>query len=552
MTSMTSSVRGRSAEEMVSEIRRGTGERSLRAFARAYLPHYFKHEPSAMHLEIADELERMVEDRGSRLAVAAPRGHAKSTLVTLGYILWCVLYGHEKFVVIISDTSDQARDMLTHIKHELEGNQRLVEDFPEACEQPGLKAPAERWRKDDLITRHGVRVMAIGSGQRLRGRRFKEARPTLIVLDDAENEESVRSPEQRTQKLEWFTSTVCKAGTGSTNMVAVGTVLHTESLLAGLLDGKKLPGWKALRYKALLEWPSRMDLWESWERVYNLTEEYGGRTGPGAATAYFTANRAAMEEGARVLWGPVDPIESLMTVRTRDGAASFEREKQNEPGGMENTLFRPEDIHYWDEDPRPDRPTSMVDADERVYRAATAEELIGKLGYSGSVVIGVDPSLGLPGKGHDNSGVVVLLRDSRTKVRYVLHAAMVRLRPDELLAHILQLCRQYQATRVAFESVHFQSVMANNLKQALDRASLNGVYVQEVKQTASKLSRFQAMQPLIAGGRVLFSRRQLNLLTELMQIPHGSHDDGPDALELSLRCAERGLFRFANCRKGAI
>ena len=553
----------------IGSLRRQSGEASLMAFMKLYLPHYFKKEPSVIHTELAAELERMAGDRGSRLAVAAPRGHAKSTVVTLAYALWCVVYRRESFIVIASDTADQARDHLAHIKAELEGNERLMDDFPEACELPpgsGLRPPATRWRKDDIATRHGVRVYAVGSGQRLRGKRHKDARPTLIILDDVESEESVRSQEQREQKLEWFTSTVTKAGTPTSNLIIVGTVLHTDSLLARALDPHRLPGWRAMRYKAVSRWPDRMDLWDRWEGVYNLREEFEGKSGPEASRRFFAAHRADMELGAELLWPQADSLLDLMTLRTRDGAPSFEREKQNEPAGLEQSYFSADRVFYWD-DLGGAGPESSVPVEREVIgwdpvrgvrygepvgvvRAATPAELLLALGSTRKVIIGIDPSLGLPGGRHDNSAVVVLAKRSSSPIRYVLDADISRRRPDELVAQVVRMAQVYDAREIAVESVQFQSLLAANLKAALSQAGLGGVYVREVKQTTSKIARIQGMQPEVASGRVRFSRRLVALVNELLTFPYGAHDDGPDALEIALRCANKPQARAVPCLGG--
>src|SRR5687767_9985464 len=114
------------AHEAVSDVRRKKGAPSIEDFGRAYLPHYFQLPGSRMHREVAQLLEKATTERGARIAVAAPRGHAKSSLVSLTLILWCVCYQLERFIVLFSDTGNQASDLLSHVKKELEGNRRLI------------------------------------------------------------------------------------------------------------------------------------------------------------------------------------------------------------------------------------------------------------------------------------------------------------------------------------------------------------------------------------------------------------------------------------------
>lgn len=73
------------ARRQISALRRKTGEQSILAFAKAYLPAHFKLAPSPMHKELFVDLQNASRQRGARLAIAAPRGHAKSTIVSLAY-----------------------------------------------------------------------------------------------------------------------------------------------------------------------------------------------------------------------------------------------------------------------------------------------------------------------------------------------------------------------------------------------------------------------------------------------------------------------------------
>jgi hypothetical protein len=101
-------------------------------------------------------------------------------------------------------------------------------------------------------------------------------RPTLIVLDDVENETEVRSAEQRLNKLEWFNKAVLKAGSSLTNIVVAGTILHYDSLLATLLSPAKSPGWTTRKYQAVTSWAQNQDLWE---RSHALLHLSGGAAG---------------------------------------------------------------------------------------------------------------------------------------------------------------------------------------------------------------------------------------------------------------------------------
>src|SRR5215212_4712968 len=102
-------------------------------WARAYLPHYFPGAPADFHAELFGRLRDLHRRRNSKEAVIAPREGAKSTVITLAYVLHCALEQHEPFALILSDSAGQAQDQLRHIRHELETNEAIARDYPDAA-----------------------------------------------------------------------------------------------------------------------------------------------------------------------------------------------------------------------------------------------------------------------------------------------------------------------------------------------------------------------------------------------------------------------------------
>lgn len=106
-----------------------------RYFVQTYFPHYIRHsDPSELHRYLFQRLPRIVASpKGEQDAIAAPRGEAKSTLVSQLFVLWCLVYGIKHYALVVMDSIDQAYPMLEAIKAELEFNPRLLADFPEVC-----------------------------------------------------------------------------------------------------------------------------------------------------------------------------------------------------------------------------------------------------------------------------------------------------------------------------------------------------------------------------------------------------------------------------------
>ena len=504
--------------QQLASMRKLICKDSLLLFAELYLGHHFILPGSVMHREMAKLLTDASNKRNARIAIAAPRGHAKSTLVSLAYVLWSICYGREKYVVIISDTADQSVDLVTTIKGELETNPLLIEDFPEVAEPHGRKPAPKRWRKAEFITRNEAKVLALGAGQKIRGRKHGRHRPTLIILDDSENEADVDSPDQRESRRKWFHKAVMNAGTTAhTNVVVVGTILHYESLLSELIDGKK-HGWSARKYKAVLSWANRDDLWQKWQEIYTYIGQFEDRAGPEAAEAYFKANCETMLDGTEVLWPELENYLQLMEIRLRDGQASFDSEKQNDPIDPASSLFDMQAARYWDD----------------TY--ASDQELMADLGGDFKILGACDPSMGMAGRSRDYTAIITLAKHEQTGNLYLLDAFIGKLKPKQIIQKIIEYQRIRKYARFGIETNQFQDFLADELIRI---SNTEGVYVpiKKIKHTSDKLGRIQSLEPLISTGMLSLSRRHQKLLDQLRQFPKAAHDDGPDALEMAVEVA---------------
>lgn len=304
----------------VRRINRRSGHlRDLLDWGRKYLPEHFARPPSIMHRWLAARLDAARLDRGTKLNLLAPRGSAKSTLGTLAMPLLAAVEGWEPYIWIVSDTKHQACSHLENVKAELLENRLLADDYPTVAGR-GLV-----WRANMIVLRNGVAIEAFGTGQRIRGRRRRQHRPTLIVCDDLQNDGHIRSALQREHSRDWFHGTLLNAGTPTTNVVNLATALHRDALAMEL---HRTPGWTSRLFQAIVRWPTNMSLWSRWEAIYSDLSKPDYQA---AARAFYEQNRRAMDAGAVLLWPEVDDLYTLMRLRAESGRTAFEREKQNSP-----------------------------------------------------------------------------------------------------------------------------------------------------------------------------------------------------------------------------
>lgn len=177
------------------------------------------------------EIFQLLEDaKHQNIVITAFRGSAKSTIVTMAYVIWSILGKQQKkFPIILGSTQAKAQTHLLAIKHEFEQNELLRADLGPFREENN------QWGALSLILPQYDAKISIGSvEQSIRGLRHYEHRPDVIVCDDLEDMESVRTQESRDKLFEWLTSDVLPAGDKDTRMLFIGTPLHEDSLLRRL------------------------------------------------------------------------------------------------------------------------------------------------------------------------------------------------------------------------------------------------------------------------------------------------------------------------------
>lgn len=466
-------------------------------FVNTYFPHYIRSpHKSELHKYLFTRLPEIIRSEKSETdAIAAPRGEAKSTLVSQLFVLWCLVTGRKRYPVIVMDSIDQAYPMLEAIKAELEFNPRLMMDFPEACGQGRV------WQSGTIVTRNDAKVQVAGSGKKLRGLRHGPYRPDLCVLDDIENDEQVRNPDQRDKLQSWLTKTVLPlGGAGSKfDVVYIGTILHYDSVLNRTLANKL---WKSAKFKALLKWPDNMALWERWEELLR-------NDGEEVADAFYAANRAAMETGSICSWA-ARPLLALMKIRARDGHDTFDSEYQNDPVAGDNAPFA-KVIQFW-----------VNRLDEWLFYGAC------------------DPSLGKQGASRDPSALLVGGFNRQTGILDVVEAQIKKRLPDRIIEDVIALQRQYRCLVWAIETVQFQEFLRSEL---VKRSAAAGIPVpaRAVTPHSDKLLRIETLQPHMANGLIRLHPSQTTLIDQLRHFPKADHDDGPDALHMLWMLCQSGF-----------
>ncbi len=347
--------------EVVDLDRKAKASDDFCYFCDAYFPMTFDLPWSDDHLKVIAKIEQSVL-KGGLFAMAMPRGSGKSTLSECA-CLWAVLYGHREFVALIGSDEGHAASMLESIKTELDGNDLLLEDFPEVCHPiRSLDGIANRcagqlcdgcrthieWTAKEIVlptiegsTASGAVLKVAGITGRIRGMKLKRpdgrpVRPSLVILDDPQTDESARSLSQCDQRERILKHAVLGlAGPGKKIAgVMPCTVIRPGDMADRILDRKIHPQWQGQRTQMVYSFPTNEKLWDEYARI--RAEALRNDQGLDPATEFYRQNRDAMDAGAVVAWSArynydeLSAVQHAMNLKLQDERAFF-AEYQNDP-----------------------------------------------------------------------------------------------------------------------------------------------------------------------------------------------------------------------------
>lgn len=300
-------------------------EKSIEAFSGFFFSKHLTKATPAFHKEIF----KLYEGEEKRIAIAAPRGHAKSTITDLAYLAWVICHKQAKFVILISDTHSQSVLFLESLKAEFEANEKLRAWYGDMVSQV-------KWNEGQIIA-NGILVKAIGSDQKVRGLKYLESRPDLIIADDLENDELVESLERREKLERWWNGAVVPSLADNGRIVVIGTILHYDSLLAKMLRPDNYQEYVKRTYRVLQNgealWPEHLNK---------------------------------------------DAIEKLKQDYIAKGLGfQFFREYQNDPVSDENQKFKPEEMKFYEEDHLKGKMLSTTICIDRAYSTERTADFTG-------------------------------------------------------------------------------------------------------------------------------------------------------------------------------
>jgi predicted phage terminase large subunit-like protein len=409
------------------------------------------------------------------VAIAAPRGHAKSTAITHTYVLASVLFRDRKFVIIVSYTEGQAIEFLRDIKKELMENDELTTLFK-------IKEFKKETETDIIVEMedgYQFRIMAKGSEQRVRGLKWDYQRPDLIVCDDIEDDELVMNQDRREKFRNWFYKALLPIRSDRGIVRMVGTVMHMDAVLERLMP-KEFS--KTTVIEKLKQYSTRNSIWKS------------------------VKYQACTEDFKTVLWPEKFPgtrLKEIYNSYVEDGnPEGFYQEYLNKAIDPHHAFFRRTDfIPMRDEDHAKHKEFYLA-----IDLAISEKE---RADYSCFIVGGVD------------------------EFGYLYIVDVIRERMDgrEIIDTMMALNKRYNCVLVTVEKGQIEKALGPFLKTEMLETN-NFINLNLVTPTKDKQQRARSWQARMRSGTVLFDTKAdwyLSFEQEHLRFPKDKHDDQVDA-----------------------
>jgi phage terminase large subunit-like protein len=454
--------------------------KSTKVTAKVIFPERFYSPFVSLHNELFSVLD---DDSIKKVVVVAARGIGKTSIMNLGYPAKKILFREKKFIVPISNTSTQAIMQSENLKRELLMNKIVRSMFgsvktDKASEELGID---QSFAKDMWVALGNTLIFPRGTGQQVRGVLFNNYRPDLILCDDMEDAESVKSEEQRKKLKEWFFADVMNSVSMrlmNWKIVVMGTLLHEDSLLANLLED---PTWYHIRMELCDDdynsnWPDFM----STEQIKEMFNGY--------------RNNGMLDVAYREYRG--------LAISTED------------------STFMQSYFHWYEE------------SEERLDERSEIE----------NVVI-VDPAKTV--KLHsDYSAVIGIGIDTLNGRLYIRDLDRKMFHPDELYKAATDMCKRLKARVLGVEVTSLNEYISYPLKNFIMKEGF-GIELVELHARGKKEDRIAALVSPYRMGQIWHNKAVTQHLEEqLLSFPRSKKDDCMDAEAYVLELLEQGERYF--------
>lgn len=461
--------------------------------AKFIAPNIFENKTPKFHIELLTFLNRP----SRRKAFAVFRGGAKSTLLNKIHILNRVIYDNEPFIMIASENAKKAKSFLRDIKR----------NFDRAIKRGMDMQRGEIWSENQIeIISEGklTTIVVLGAGEDPRGYTSDNKRPTLLILDDVENRENMKTKTQREKIGDWILQDALPALDPRGEVIWVGTIMHEDSELNIAI---KSDDWDSMVFSVLKD-----DGSSRWADRFPLTSK--------------------------------DPtIQSIEDIKKgfydRGKHKGFFQEYLCKAQSEEKKLFRAADFQYFSHIEYGDDTYTFEFKDALNVDVVTIRNPLYIVMNDGEKIAVSDctryATMDLAGTGADRTAITVVLVDSQRRV-FLVDVVAGHFNPYEKTKAVLTVQQEWNIMKFGIEKAGMQNEFFYTIDVAQREYDVR-VNVEPISHGGkSKNIRIATLHPLFMTNKIFFNKShpltvqveaELSAFDEELE---GVHDDLIDAL----------------------
>lgn len=451
------------------------------AWGYYFFPHHFNQESPPFHLKI---LKTIMNNQ--KVAICAPRGSAKSSIAFL-YIMHSIVFNRFYHGILLQASLDKAISSLSTIQNEFKSNDLLRATY-------NIKLPMSS--QDGVIFRspNGFETFfkAFGREQmgKIRGSKFGSKRPDIVLADDLEDDEMVRSRELRDELHRRWKDAVEPAIDISANyrIIYIDTMKHYDSQLAKMLNPESYADYKKLSFPAL-----------------------------------FINSRGERES----LWPSRMTLGYLLKLE-REDPITFAKEYMGDPISGTSSNFNASDFRRWS---TVNNDYILFDSDGSISSRGELSDCKAAIGYD----LAWDES-----RRHDCTAIVPCLMTPTGEILIDNYVNQRGLRPDLLCEYLFNFDEKYismtkKTVIHAFEKGKYEKVFKWLLDKEKKKKNKYPITIDVPWITDKKERIIIPLQPRYINHAIFHRKDMGELESQLTRFPAGTHDDIVDALQLSVR-----------------
>lgn len=452
-----------------------------------------------------DDMQNFIEQSKDFKLILIPRGHLKSSVITVGWVIQQILIDPNISILIRNAVWDLARDFLKQISNYL-SSPVLVEIF--GAFNNGncawTKDAIEIAQKKTLIDRQPT-ISTAGIETALTGKHFR-----LIVDDDLVGQQNTGTKEQIQKVIQMFNDSENLLNSDGRHVV-IGTRWHNKDLYGHLLETDTA---------TVNLFPiNGGDGIDGWRNAYQRSIKRGILSVQLPKSGRFSAYIRRAEENHKVIFSKeycmTDKEQELFQAKgiKKKSLETLKRNPAQYAAQMSNDPLDDDLIEF---------------KREWFIKSERNEQVMRKLATVPTIV-SIDPAFRLK-QTNDFAGICVTKPCPEGTI-YVLEAKQVKLNASNLVDEIFRLVNVYKPQKVLIETVSAQILLVDLLKNEMKKRKVFFT-IEEVKTstTETKAMKIRGLVSFYSNGCIYHLGNLVDLEGQLLEFPRGTHDDIIDAL----------------------